>query len=68
MSLTPKTEADGVKAGHVNITSKSREVNGSTLAFEKAVEELRVRYQTCLSQDVNRDATFRLVLVLDRWS
>lgn len=56
---------DGITAKHAIITPQCR-TKGNVVAFLEAVERLKEGYEDCLSYPANKNASFHLVLTVDR--
>lgn len=61
-----QTLIPGVQCGHVEIRKQCRANHGDMGAFEVAVEYARKKYAECVGAPANKEATFNLVLTVDR--
>ena len=62
-----ESKVPGIIAYHVVITPNCRIVQGGNEeAFDEAVRRIRQQYDLCVHVNRNSDASFHLVLTLDR--
>ncbi len=56
----------GMQVTATTITNNCRETHGQEKALEIALNEIRKKYEFTLSADVNKNATIRIVMTVDR--